>query len=144
MKQYMVIYGPIGIKAEDAIPVSVIADGRTIEVTGPKDAVDYWSNILGCSVAIASTIKNNSVSFDRWASSNSMVDTLVFDDEEYNTYSDKFNAVKGITRRLPIFEIQLDKDGTYGDSDLKSFYKKVQSRMDALDAIYNASQGNKE
>lgn len=132
MAQYMVIFGPMGVPKEKVSPVAVKTDGRRLTITGNKDAVDYWSDVLQSSLVLASYVDGNQVALQSYASGFTNLDVLWFDDSTYDSHEALFEGIKGASKTIELERVPSVDDDDFSIEKVRAFVKKTQSIQDRL------------
>lgn len=125
----MIIYGLIEKSEKTKSAVSVKADGQTLTISGPAKAVTNWTKKLASSMVLANSVKENNVNLRSYAASNSMTDILVFDEDEYDVFRDRFESVKGSKRVIKIDRLPTIDDDDFSQEAVTRFVKRAQKLM---------------
>lgn len=124
MAQYMIIRGMISFKGRESDPVAITSKNDILELTGSSGAVKYWSKMLSESLTLAQSFKRGELLLNSYASANSMVDILVFDNLKYDEFKEEFEAIKGVRRAIKITRVPNIDDEDYSKEKVHDFVRK--------------------
>jgi hypothetical protein len=127
MAQYMIIRGAISPKGRTTNPVAIKSNNNVLEITGKADAVNYWSKMLAKSLTLAQSFKKDELLFQSYASANSMVDILVFDNLKYEEFKEEFEGIKGVRRTVKITRVPDIDDEDYSKEKVRDFVRKTRN-----------------
>lgn len=133
MSQYMIIRGTVrfdGKENDPSLAVAVKAVGDSLEITGSKSAVDYYSRLLNTSQVIAQSFVDGELVLSSYKATNSMMDIAVFDSTTYDQFKDEYEKIKGTKRVLKITRVPHWNDEDFSPDKVKAFYRRARKIRD--------------
>jgi hypothetical protein len=125
MTEYLIISPSLGENATTGQRVAVKTNGASLEVVGPKTAVDYWSDLFASSIVLASYVKDNQVTLQSFASGFTYSDLLWFDDSTYDAFKTQFESIKGAKRIVKLERVAPVDEPDFSQAKVKRFMEKA-------------------